>query len=152
MTRNKLAIFDRTLFEPLFQNSVGLEEALEHLFNDFLPAANSVSYPPYNIRKEDERTKVIEMALAGYGQDDLEITVDGNILCVCGDKTADVDDTSVNYVYRGVAARKFERKFVLAEGAEIVDAAMKDGMLFITVQVKEPEVEEPKRITINGGE
>jgi len=152
MTRNKLipAMFDRTAFEPLMKNSVGFDSMFDRLFDDFLPAVNSVSYPPYNIRRDDDHTSVIEMALAGYSEHDLEMTIeDGNVLVVRGGKVSDIDENSVNYIYRGVAARKFERKFALADGAEITDATLKNGMLYITVQTSEPEEEEPKRITIN---
>lgn len=152
MTRNKLvpAIFDRTAFEPLMKNSVGFDSMFDRLFEDFLPAVNSVQYPPYNIRRDGDHTVVIEMALAGYSEDDIDMTIeDGNILVVRGGKVSDIDDNSANYVYRGVAARKFERKFALADGAEITAATLKRGMLYVTVQTHEPEAEEPKRIAIN---
>lgn len=153
MTSRKLvpAIFDRTAFEPLMKNSVGFDSMFDRLFDDFLPAVNSVQYPPYNIRRNGDHESVIEMALAGYSEDDLEMTLeDGNILVVRGGKVSDIDENA-NYVYRGVAARKFERKFALADGAEVTDAKLKNGMLYITVQTSEPEVEEPKRIPITIG-
>lgn len=157
MTKQKLvpAIFDRSLlddshFNSLFENSIGMDGMLDRLFNDLLPAANSaVKYPPYNIRKDDENTSTIEMALAGYSEADIDITVEGDILAVKGNKVANLDDTSANYVYKGVSARSFERKFVLADGAEVSDAKMDNGMLVITVVTHVPEKEEVKRITIN---
>lgn len=152
MTRNKLvpAIFDRTAFEPLLKNSIGFDSMVNRLFDDFLPAVNSVQYPPYNIRRDGEHTSIIEMALAGYSEDDLEITIEeGNVLVVRGGKVSDIDDNSTHYVHRGVAARKFERKFALADGAEVADATLKNGMLYITIRTPEPEREEPKRIAIN---
>lgn len=153
MTRTKKlvpAIFDRTAFEPLMKHSVGFDDMFDRLFDDFLPAVNSVQYPPYNIRRDGDHTSVIELALAGYSEDDLEMTLeDGNILVVRGGKVSDIDDASANYVYRGVAARKFERKFVLADGAEVTQATLKNGMLYVVVQTSEPEVEEPKRISID---
>jgi molecular chaperone IbpA len=151
MTRNKLvpAIFDRTSLEPLFNHSVGMDTFFDRIFEDFLPAANSVSYPPYNIRRDGDN-RVIEIALAGYSEADLDITVDaGNVLVVRGGKVSDIDDNSTNYLYRGVAARKFERKFQLADNAEVNDATLKNGMLYVTIAVHAPEAEEPKRITIN---
>jgi molecular chaperone IbpA len=154
MTSRKLvpAIFDRTAFEPLMKNSIGFDSMFDRLFDDFLPAVNSVQYPPYNIRRNSDHESVIEMALAGYSEGDLEMTLEDNsILVIRGGKVSDIDDNSDNYVYRGVAARKFERKFALADGAEVTNATLKNGMLYVTVQTLEPEVEEPKRIPIDVG-
>ncbi len=143
-------LFDRTFpFGSLFNHSVGMDEFFERVFDDFLPEASSKKYPPYNIRKDDEHTRTIEMALAGYSENDIEITVQDNILSIVGNKIGNIDDASVNYVYKGLAARKFERKFVLAEHSEVTGATMEDGMLNVTIQTKEPEKVEVKRISVN---
>ena len=155
MTKQNLVptIFDRSFLDnkslnSLLDHSVGLDDFFGRVFDDFLPAANSVKYPPYNIRKDDETTRTIEMALAGYGEGDIEITLEGDILTVKGNKVANLDDSSVNYVYKGVSARAFERKFVIAEGAEVTEATLKDGMLHVTVKTT-PETVEVKRIEVN---
>lgn len=147
MTRKLPAIFDRTAFDPLMKHSVGLDDMFDRLFDDFLPAVNSVQFPPYNLRRQGEHEIVIEMALAGYGESDIEMTMEeGNILAVRGGKVADIDENTKDYIHQGVAARKFERKFVLADRAEVTSAKLKDGMLYITVTLPQPEVEEPRRI------
>jgi len=157
-SRNKLipAIFDRSSFDKanfgsLLDNSVGFDTMFNRLFEDFLPAANSTTYPPYNIRHDDEHTRTIEVALAGYSDADLDITVEaGNVLVIKGNKVTNIDDAENKYLYRGVAARKFERRFQLADGVEVTDATLKDGMLNVSITVAAPELEEPKRIAING--
>ena len=158
MTSKKLfppTVLDRS-FVPsdqqlasLFENSIGLDDFFGRVFEDFLPAASSVKYPPYNIRKDSEDTRTIEMALAGYSDGDIEITLEDDVLTVKGNKVSNIDDTSVNYVYKGMAARAFERKFVIAEGAKVTDAAMKDGMLYIQVVTTMPEAPKVQRIEIN---
>jgi len=145
------SLWDKTSFGSLMDNSVGFDDMFNRIFYDLLPAANStVKYPPYNIRVDDEHTRTIEMALAGYDESDIEILVDDGHLVVKGNKVSNIDDTNTDYVYRGVAARSFERKFVLADGAEVTDATMKNGMLNVTVVTKLPLQGEPQRILING--
>ena len=155
MTRLQLpTVFDRTLLDEaklgsLFDHSIGMDHWFNRIFDDFLPAASSVKYPPYNIRMDDDHTRTIEMALAGYGESDIDVLVEDGTLVVRGNKVANIDDTSVNYVYKGLAARKFERRFALAEGAEVTEATLKNGMLNITVATTPPEVVEPRRIPLN---
>lgn len=158
MTRSKLvpALFDRTLWDDsnltnLLEKSVGVDRQFQRLFEDLMPAVNSaVKYPPYNIRREGEHEVVIEMALAGYGESDLHLSVEDNLLTIRGNKVADINDAQENYIYRGVAAREFERKFIMADGAEVADATLKDGMLYVKVALEEPEVVR-KQIPINSG-
>lgn len=150
MTRKLPAIFDRTAFEPLMKHSVGFDDMFDRLFDDFLPAVNSVQFPPYNIRRDGEHQIVIEMALAGYSEEDIEMMMEeGNILAIRGGKVTDIDENAKDYIHRGVAARKFERRFVLADRAEVTSAKLTNGMLYVTVTLPQPEVEEPKRISFD---
>ena len=160
MTRKSLlpAIFDRSFFDDarfgnslgsLLDHSVGFDTMLGRVFDDFLPAVSSVKYPPYNIRKDDDHTRTIEMALAGYGEHDIEVLIEDGHLVIRGNKVSNIDDSSVNYVYKGLAARKFERKFMLTDGAEVTGATLKDGMLNVTGVTQTPDKEEVKRITVN---
>ena len=160
MTKRQLlpAIFDRSFFDDarfgtnfgsLLDHSVGFDTMLGKVFDEFLPAVSSVKYPPYNIRRDDDNTRTIEMALAGYGEGDIEVLIEDGHLVIRGNKVSNIDDSNINYVYKGLAARKFERRFMLTDGAEVTAATLRDGMLNVTVVTQAPEKEEVKRITVN---
>ena len=110
----KYDLIDRTAFAPLFDRSVGLDRMIDRMFADV--SSQTPSFPPYNIRKVNEHDRLIEMALAGYSEEDIEITVENGILNVTGGKSDEVDE-SLEYIHKGVAARKFIRQFQLADNA-----------------------------------
>lgn len=93
-------------------------------------------YPPYNIEHVDDRTLRITLAVAGFRADDLEITLEDNQLVIRGRQTEDAERT---YLHRGIAARQFLRKFVLAEGMDVRAAHIADGLLHIDLERPEPE-------------
>jgi molecular chaperone IbpA len=89
----------------------------------------AVTYPPYNIRKTGENTYVIEMAVAGFAKQDIEITLEENTLKVSGNVKSDADEK--NYIFKGIAERPFARNFALADTVEIKNAELINGMLRI---------------------
>jgi molecular chaperone IbpA len=108
-------------------------------FNRVVPAAmHNVSYPPFNVVKEAEGKYVLEMALAGYAKDDISVSKGGNFLTVSGEKAED----NKEYVYRGIAARKFKREIPVANGVEVTAAEMRDGILKICLENKEAAVKQ----------
>lgn len=108
----------------------------------------AVTYPPYNIRKTGDNTYVIEMAVAGFAKQDIEITIEDNTLKVSGNVKSDSDEK--NYIFKGIAERPFARTFALADTVEIKNAELINGMLRIwldnlvpqkksrKVEIKEP--------------
>ena len=98
-------------------------------------------YPPYNIEQVGENALRITLAVAGFTRDDLSITVEATQLTVQGKQT---DDRERNYLHRGIAARQFQRSFVLAEGIEVVGAELVNGLLH--VDLVRPEVESRRRV------
>jgi len=111
------------------------------------------SYPPYNIERirgedgEPDRLRII-LAVAGFGQDDLDITVEENELTISGQQTDDQQtggtmdsgaDSGKDYLYRGIAARQFKRTFVLADGMSVTGADLRDGLLSIDMVRPEPD-------------
>ncbi|HEX9904793.1 MAG TPA: Hsp20 family protein, partial [Propylenella sp.] len=102
---------------------------------------NTDGYPPYNIERiaadgtEPARIR-IALAVAGFGRDDIEVTVEENELTVRGSRT---DAPSRDYLHCGIAARQFQRTFVLADGMEVTGAELKDGLLSIDLRRPEPE-------------
>ena len=138
----------RTLdFAPLLRSSIGFEN-LNRLV-DFATRGDSDSFPPYNIEKLAEDAYRISMAVAGFGRDELELTVQDNVLIVLG-KTEKADDAERQFLHRGIAKRAFERRFQLADTIKVTGAGYSDGLLNIELKREVPEHKKPRRIAIDG--
>ena len=132
---------------PLFRSTVGFDRFAE-LFDALSRAENgNASYPPYNIEKTGDNSYRITMAVSGFGEDDLAVTVRENLLTVAG-KLADQDDA--NYLHRGIATRAFERKFNLEDHVKVTGAELSNGLLRIELERELPEAMKPRRINIRG--
>ncbi|MCK4711240.1 MAG: Hsp20 family protein [Marinosulfonomonas sp.] len=94
-------------------------------------------YPPFNIEQTSEHSYRITLAVAGFGEADLSITVEDRQLVVRG-RQSDVDDGRV-FLHRGIAARQFQKSFVLAEGVEVGEAVMENGLLHIDLERSTPK-------------
>jgi len=103
---------------------------------DRISKAGSEGYPPYNIEQVSEDNLRITLAVAGFSLDDLEIQIEDNQLTVRGKQT---EDESRVYLHRGIAARQFQRSFVLAEGIEVIGASLDNGLL--SIDLRRPKVE-----------
>jgi len=103
------------------------------------------NYPPYNIRKVEDNKYVIELAVAGFAKQDIEITLEDNKLIVKGNAQDDCD----NFVFKGIANRAFTRAFALDDQIEIKDAAMFNGMLKIALERIIPEHRKPRKIEVS---
>lgn len=114
---------------------------------DTVSKSTSDGYPPYNIEHIDDQVLRISLAVAGFTENDLEVTVEDNQLTIRG-KQADNDDRA--YLHRGIAARQFQRKFVLAEGMEVIGAHLDNGLLHIDLKRPEPE-SRTRRIDVKSG-
>lgn len=133
---------------PLFRSTVGFDR-MARLLESTMAPEDGPSYPPYNIEKLGETSYRIAMAVAGFGRDDIEITVKESSLTVKGvGKTA---DDGITFLHRGIATRGFERRFDLADHIEVVSADLTDGMLLINLERRVPEALKPRTIAINGG-
>lgn len=137
-------------FSPLYRASVGFDQ-LQSLLDNATREAQTSTYPPYNIERVDEHNYRISMAVAGFAEDDLEIEVKQNVLTVKGQKTEPEEQT--NYLYQGIAARSFERRFQLADHVEVTGARLENGLLHVELQRQIPEEMKPRRIAIaNAGQ
>jgi len=99
--------------------------------------AGSDGYPPYNIEQRGNDDYRITLAVAGFGEDDLSITVEDSHLVVRG--CSSDDGAERNFLHRGIAARQFQRSFVLAEKVEVTDAKLENGLLHVDLRRKAPE-------------
>lgn len=111
-------------------------EQLDRLVERTSKSGNE-GYPPYNIEQTGETAYRITLAVAGFGEDDLGITVEDNQLVIRGRQNE--DDAGRTYLHRGIAARQFQRSFVLADGVEVANAIMENGLLHIDLLRQQPE-------------
>ena len=107
-------------------------------------------YPPHNVVKHDESTFSIELALAGYSRDNLEIEVkEGNALLVISGDNRVSEDEDREYLHRGISGKKFTRTFRLSEHVVVDGADFMDGLLVINLRVEVPEEKRPRKISIS---
>jgi molecular chaperone IbpA len=144
MVHNPFSIFDN--LPSLTRNAIGFDDMFKRLaeFSENFPKAQT--YPPFNIVKTDENTYVIEMAVAGFGRQDIEIVLEDGTLTVTGNLTNDGEVS--DYIYKGVADRAFTRSFTLADTVEVKNADLINGMLKIWLERFIPEHAKPKKIDI----
>lgn len=109
--------------------------------------AKHTNYPPYNIKKTDENTYVIEMACAGFGKQDIEVTIEGDKLSIKGNAESDLEET-VETLYAGLALRPFTRMFTLSDKVEVKDAELINGMLKVFLERITPEENKPKTVSV----
>jgi molecular chaperone IbpA len=121
----------------------------DHIFNelDNISKHAQDSYPPHNVVKEDELQYVLELAVAGFKQDDISIELKDHILTIEGSREKRRDQEK--YIHKGISARKFKKSFRLSEYTEVVGAKLEDGILAIGLEVVLPEEKRPQMIKIN---
>ena len=134
---------------PLFRTSIGFDRMSRLLDSAARIEEGALSYPPYNIEQVGEHKYSITMALAGFGEEDLELTVHESTLTVKG-KPRDAGGKDRRFLHRGIAGRAFERKFNLAEYVEVVGADLENGLLRIDLEQIVPEEKKPREIEIGG--
>ena len=137
------SLFDN--FNQLTPYAVGFDRVFDQLNRYAVNNTTSTGFPPYNIRKDGDYTYVIEMALAGFGKEDIEVEVAEGLLTVRSVKENDENDSNI---YRGISYRKFNRKFTLADDIVVNDASLENGMLKIDLERIVPEEKKPRKIKI----
>ena len=108
------------------------------------------NYPPYNVVKHDDDHFTVEVAVAGFKEGDINITVEKNILTIKGEQVQTLDEleNQVEYVHRGISSRNFMRTFPLADHVEVIGAKAENGILRIELERQVPEEQKPKTIAI----
>jgi molecular chaperone IbpA len=131
-------------FTPLFRTAIGFDRLARMV--DTLPQDNA-SYPPYNIEKTGDDSYRLALAVAGFSADDIELTVKDNALIVAG-RVAE-ETSKAEFLHRGIAARAFTRRFVLADHMVVEGADIANGLLNIAIKRVVPESAKPRKIAIN---
>jgi molecular chaperone IbpA len=145
-------ITTRTLPGFLNERGIGFDRMFE-LFDDATAYAGTQTYPPYNMIQVDEDNYIVELAVAGFAPDDIEIKQDANKLIISGTKTTDVSGDAepapeVNYLHRGISARNFNREYMLAEHVTVDEAEFEHGILSIKLHRELPDEMKPRTIAI----
>lgn len=137
-------------FSPLYRSTVGFDRLFSMLDTLGQPD-NGQTYPPYNIERTGDDAYRISMAVAGFDEKEISIEAHRNVLTVKGEKAEEREDAN-EFLYRGIAARAFERRFQLADFVEVNGAELKNGLLHIELKRNIPEEMKPRKIAIaNGG-
>jgi len=131
---------------PLFRSTVGFDRLARLV--DSATRADEVAYPPYNIEKLGEEAYRVTMAVAGFANDEIDITVHENTLTVTGG--AKPEAVTAQYLHRGIARRAFERRFQLADHIRVQGATLVNGLLDIDLVRQVPEALKPRKIEIAG--
>ena len=137
-------------FSPLYRTAIGFDHLASLLDASMRSDQKRPTYPPYNIELTGEDQYRITMAIAGFEQSDLSIEVEGNTLTVVGQKAE--EEEGKQFLYRGIAARNFERQFQLADHIKVNGASFKNGMLHIELEREIPDALKPRKISIQTNE
>ena len=134
---------------PLYRSTVGFDRLFSMLdgagFDSSAP-----TYPPYNIERTGENAYRITVAVSGFAKDELSIVAKENTLTIKGEKVAG-ENSKAEVLYRGIAARAFERAFQLADFVQVKDASLENGLLHVDLVREIPEAKKPRQIVINTG-
>lgn len=143
-SKNLTSDFDRT-FDSLTRTMLGLPSTLPGM----IYGNSTMNYPPYNILQDEDGLNVeLQLAVAGWNRNDLEVEVVKDVLHIRGTKSKDVEETEENYVHRGISQKNFTRSFTLGANLEVDKVKYEDGILRIFMEKIVPEEDKPRLIQI----
>ena len=135
---------------PLYRTMVGFDR-MANLIDSASRLDGAQGYPPYNIERVADDAFAIEIAVAGFAEDELDIETNENLLTVAGKKSGSDNGEERQYLHRGIAERSFERRFHLADHVQVREAGLENGLLRIQLEREIPEALKPRRIEIANG-
>jgi molecular chaperone IbpA len=147
MTHWKTYAFDSSNFDRFFIGADKLAKSLKE-GSEWLANNAAASYPPFNLKKVDDNKYVIEMAVAGFTKQDIELTLEDSKLVIKGNAAGDTDAEAPEYLHYGIANRAFTRRFTLADNVEIHNAELINGMLKVWLEHMIPEEKKPRKIEV----
>ncbi len=136
---------------PLYRNTVGFDRLFSLLDSAGNVEGGAPTYPPYNIERTGENAYRVTVAVAGFTPEELSIEVKENTLSLRGEKAAQGGGEASQVLYRGIAARAFERRFQLADHVEVKGASLENGLLHVDLVRNIPEAKKPRLIPITTG-
>tara|TARA_B100001142_G_scaffold257950_1_gene259712 strand:+ start:87 stop:527 length:441 start_codon:yes stop_codon:yes gene_type:complete len=144
--KNNLSIFNN--LRPLTVGFDDMFDHFEHMMDDSFFRGTMGNFPPYNIVKTGENTYDVELALAGFNKNDIEVEYKENLLSVKSKKQEEVKDDDGNVIHRGISKRMFSKSFTIANDVEVKGAELKDGLLKVSLERIVPEHKKAKTIEI----
>ncbi|WP_138379600.1 Hsp20 family protein [Luteithermobacter gelatinilyticus] len=133
---------------PLMRSTIGFDH-INRMFENLNNLNKEVTYPPYDIEKVSEDAYRITMALAGFTEDELDVSIQEGVLVISGKSGEEDEEAAERYLYRGIAKRAFERRFKLADTIRVLGATFENGLLVIDLEREVPEHLKPRKIEIN---
>ena len=144
--KNNLSIFNN--LRPITVGFDDMFDHFEHMMDDSFFRGTMGNFPPYNIVKTGENTYDVELALAGFNKNDIEVEYKENLLSVNSKKQEEVKDDDGNVIHRGISKRMFSKSFTIANDVEVKGAELKDGLLKVSLERIIPEHKKAKTIEI----
>lgn len=138
-------------FSPFRRSTVGFDRLFDMLESSSLGQSQE-NYPPFDLVKKGDNDYCIQLAVAGFRPDEVDITAQQNVLIVSGRKSDENDQKDGDFIYRGIANRSFERRFALADHIQVKGADLKDGLLSIDLVREIPEAMKARKINIGGAQ
>jgi molecular chaperone IbpA len=130
----------------LHRRFIGYDQLFEELNRTFTTAAKQDNYPPHNVIRTGDNLFRIEVAVAGFAEEELDVALEGRMLTVRGERRR--DDADEEYLHRGISGRNFERTWPLGDNMEVRGATVKNGILTVSLEHIVPEEDKPKKIAI----
>lgn len=130
----------------LHRHSIGFDQMFDQLNRAFANGKSDGNYPPYNLIKLDDSHYVIEVAVAGFAEDEIDVEIKDNVVTVTGEQAK--KELEVEYQHKGISTRNFIRTFPLAEHVEVRGATVKNGILAIALEKQVPEEQKAKKVQI----
>lgn len=134
------------LHNQLHRHAIGFDSLFEQLNRTFTNSKSDGNYPPHNVVRLDDTHYVIEVAVAGFAQTEIDVELKENVLTVRGEQSK--QEKEIEYLHKGISARNFVRTFPLAEHIEVRGATVENGILAIALEQVLPEEEKAKKIQI----
>jgi molecular chaperone IbpA len=132
--------------QPFYRQSIGLDKVFDRFISQ-IDNSQPSGYPPYNIIKTGEETSLVQVAVAGFTEGEIEVEVRDNTLFISGEKLP-VENDAWEYTHQGISNRRFVRTFPLADYVEVLSATVENGILTVELERKVPDTMKPKTIDI----
>ena len=139
----------RTLDIPaLHRHAIGFDQLFQQMERTFANSRSNDNYPPHNVVKLDDTHFVVEVAVAGFKQNEIDVELQDGVLTDKGERAKVDEDQKPEYLHKGISARNFTRTFTLAENVEVRGATVENGILAVALELVVPEEKQPKKIAI----
>jgi molecular chaperone IbpA len=132
----------------LHRHAIGFDRMFDELNRTFANSRGDGNYPPHNVVQIDDTHYVVEVAVAGFAENEIDVELKENVLTVRGEQEKEEDAKEIKYLHKGISARNFVRTFNLAENVEVRAATVKHGILAVALELIIPEEKKAKKIQI----